>query len=90
MLVLIPEPTTLAGHTDLSSFLGVGGVNWSWEMGRGEQVTLPLVSTQGTTSVPVDWLPISVIENSAASQKLPTAALLMTGVVVLGNSLGCL
>lgn len=51
---------------------------------------LPLVSTQGTSSVAVDWLPISVIENSAGSQKLPTAALLMTGVVVLGNSLGCL
>lgn len=30
VLVLIPEPTTLVGHTNLSSFLGVGGVNWRW------------------------------------------------------------
>lgn len=47
-----------------------------------------MASAQGTSSVAAGWPPISVLENIAGSQELLTAALLMTGVVVLGNSLG--
>lgn len=81
-------PPPWAGHALLSSFLSGGGVTGADRVwGAGD---LCLVSTQGTSSAAGDWLPISVIENSTGSQKLPTADLLMTGVVVLGNSLGCL
>lgn len=47
-----------------------------------------MASAQGTSSVAAGWPPISVLENIAGSQELLTATLLMTGVVVLGNSLG--
>lgn len=60
------------------------------QAGSGQQVTLPLWAHRYQLCGCGLGLPISVIENSAGSQKLPTAALLMTGVVVLGNSLGCL
>lgn len=45
LLVLIPEPTTLAGHTLLSSFSDVGGVTGAagGEWGAGDP---PPVSTQ--------------------------------------------
>lgn len=64
--------------------------DWSSEASCGEQVTLYLVSAQGTNSAAVGRPPTSVLENSAGSQELLTAALLMTSVVVLGNSLSCL
>lgn len=78
VLVLIPEPTLL------SSFLGAGGVIGAGRHGMGSRWPSP----GEHSGYQLCALPISGIENS--SQKLPTAALLMTGVVVLGNSLGCL
>lgn len=62
----------------------------SWEGWRGEQGTLYLGNMQGSSSVAAGRPPTSVLESRAGSQELVTAALLMTGGVVLGNSLGCL